>query len=799
MIKRILFTLLFLVIWLPCLLFTSTNATTSAPLPPKESFGASFDWRYKDRSVDFSTLPPTMLIAGAFKTVTGQDGPAFTLQADFIEWLYSGRSARHKVKKGPVFITNIPARPHVSQWDIDHDKGMKYSIGGLRFNGIFLMGLFLSLLLPPLFMLWMLADDITIVTPQERKRRDDAFLELVKIIEAKAQHDPAWLQRKTMHLAFLGYVVVLGSIALMIPVGLGLGAAVLVMSGGNAAAAKLAFVLAAVPIGFACVMGKSLLSPKYLPPGLEVTQADAPKLFAWLDTIIQKAEGPRFQQVYISNEVNASVSRHTGWLGFFGFGPVTLTLGLPLMQLLTLPQLAGVIGHEYGHVAAKDNAKGQWIYRIRNSWLVLGDRLQLEHLWYALKLNRFYSWFIGVFSAYSFALSRRCEYEADAFSSKLAGAENAASALCAVAVHGEAIGAQYWRDVWKRAETQADHKSEAPYTSLAAWLKEERDLKEITEGVLKEKTGYGSTHPSTLDRVRALGRDFVPPAPVRESSAAALLGAFEHKLAQQFNAEWHEAAGQHWQASHEEHKHYRARHEELKQKPLESLTLDELRELSSAAIRLRDDAGLTTASGEILKREPENTAARLNIASLKLEAGDESQVAEIEAVMAKDAQLYPNGCQHISSFYHKAGRTEEAKPWDEKLSAWEYERAAAAEERELVLATDSYAPHGLPQEQVDKLAAHCAATNALHTVYLVKKQVKYMPEYPAYLIAFRLKSQPFRSQKKIQDDINNFIATSGLGGGFLFVEAGAVAGLEGKLKKIEGACISSPKMRKLAA
>ncbi len=158
----------------------------------------------------------------------------------------------------------------------------------------------------------------------------------------------------------------------MIPVGLGLGAAVLVLTGGNAAAAKLAFVLAAVPIGFAFVMGKSLLLPPYEVRAWKITAADAPKLFGYLSQIIKDAGGPRFEQVYISNDINASVSRHTGFLGFFGFGPVTLTLGLPLMQSLTLPQLGGVIGHEYGHVAAKDNALGQWVYRIRTSWLVLG-------------------------------------------------------------------------------------------------------------------------------------------------------------------------------------------------------------------------------------------------------------------------------------------------------------------------------------------------------------------------------------------------------------------------------------------
>jgi Zn-dependent protease with chaperone function len=229
---------------------------------------------------------------------------------------------------------------------------------------------------------------------------------LVQAVEQQAKGNARWLRKKTITLALLGYVVVLGSIVLMIPVGLGLGAAVVVLTGGNAAAAKLAFVLAIVPIGFAWHMGKSLLSGPFEYSGLEVTAQDCPALFALLQKICTKAQGPMFKRVFIDNQLNASVTRSGGLLGFFGMGPVVLTLGLPLMQSQTQQQLAGVIGHEYGHVAAKDNAWGQWVYRIRNSWLTLDDRLRFEHLWYVLKLNRFYEWFMATFSVHSFALSR---------------------------------------------------------------------------------------------------------------------------------------------------------------------------------------------------------------------------------------------------------------------------------------------------------------------------------------------------------------------------------------------------------
>ncbi|HYD18568.1 MAG TPA: M48 family metallopeptidase [Patescibacteria group bacterium] len=791
MLKRLLFTALFLVIWLPALQFTATNATTRAPLPPASAMAGPYHWKYLGRAMDWRQFPPKMLILAQLADPKTAAVPPIASEADFIEWMYSGKSARHRVKKGDFFATGVAERPYANEWDIAHDKSMRFSLFGLRFNFHFLMGLFLCLLLPPLYALWMLADDIQVVTPAARKKRDDDFVHLVKLVEAKAAQDPQWLKRRTIRLALLGYAVVFGAILLMIPVGLGMGAAVLVLTGANAGAAKLAFILAAVPIGFSFAMAKSLLMPKFLPPGIEVNAQDAPQLFAFLAKIIEKAEGPRFQRVYISNEMNASVSRDGGFLGFFGFGPVTLTLGLPLMQALTKPQLASVVGHEYGHVAAKDNALGQWIYRIRTSWLILGDRLQFEQMWYALKLNRFYQWFIGVFSAYSFALSRRCEYEADAFAAKLAGAEHAAAALSAVAVRDHEVGTIYWRDQWKKSEAVPDPAAEAPYTALAGFFAQPRDQQEIIEVVTKETPGFASTHPTLMERLRALGQGFIPPQPIAQSGAAELLGPLEQKLTEIFNMEWLHNARPHWEAAHEEHKTLTARHAELKARALTELTREELMEYISASDRAKDDQSVIAASEELLAREPDNAMAKLNIAGLRLWNGDETQLPVLEG-LAADKQCLQGACRHAIGYYHKQKRPEDAKSWEEKLSAWEYEREAGAEERQIVLATDRYHPHGLPETTVAAIARHCAQFKLLRFVYLARKEVRYLPEYPAYLIGFRSKGA-FWSQKKLQEELNQFIATSGLGADFLFIDVTAISGLEGRLKKIPGALIYDSK------
>ncbi|MDE1153283.1 MAG: M48 family metallopeptidase [Micavibrio sp.] len=791
--SRIFFCLLFLVLWLPCILFMTGNTSLSPPLPAAEKLQGPFEWHKLDMRFTMHGLAPDMRIAGA-RELPDKTGVLFIIRADFIEWLYGGGHMSHHIKLGPVYETQIKDRPYVTRWDLEHDAGLQYSIGALRFNGMFIMAALLVLVMPVLFLFWLMADDITIMTPEERKRRDDAFAELVKVIEAKAQHNPAWLRQKTIRLALLGYVVVFGSIFLMLPLGLGLAAVVVVLTGGNAAAAKLAFIVAAVPIGFAFHLAKSLLLQTHPPEGVEITPAAAPELFKWLGQMIATAKGPRFKHVYISSDLNASVARNTGALGFFGFGPVTLTLGLPLMQALTLPQLGAVVGHEYGHVAAKDNALGHWVYRIRNSWLSLGGRLHLEKLWYALRLNRFYDWFIGVFSAYSFALSRRCEYEADAFSARLAGAQHNAEALAAVAIRSTELGQLFWLDLWKKAEQDPDVAAIKPFHLMPAFFAGTRDQQRTIAAVQNRTTDYASTHPATMDRIHALKAEFTVPQPMTVSAARELLGPLELQLADRFSAAWQADAAPHWRTRHGEHTAAVSRHAALSEKPLEMMTREELGELIGTASTLQDDSRVLQASEEILRRDPGSPGARLNIMGIRLsQLNDETQLQELEKLAAEHPQFLPNACHHAIDYFEKVQRRDAADIYREKIRAWEYARMAAEEERNLILDTDTYEAHGLSAEIPAAIAAVAARHRIISAVYLARKRVKYLGEFPSYQVGFRLRRSSFQRQATRDKDLRSFLQDTHFPAEYVLVNVGAVRGLEAKLKKIPGALIYSDK------
>jgi Zn-dependent protease with chaperone function len=131
--------------------------------------------------------------------------------------------------------------------------------------------------------------------------------------------------------------------------------------------------------------------------------------------------------------------------GVLGWQRNTLLIGLPLLLSLSGEQARAVLAHEFGHLSGNHSAFSAWIYRLRLSWYrVMGAFDQAQGFGTAL-LRRFFHWYAPYFNAYSFALARGNEYEADAISVRLTSVKAAAQALVSTHVRSDALHQHYWR------------------------------------------------------------------------------------------------------------------------------------------------------------------------------------------------------------------------------------------------------------------------------------------------------------------------------------------------------------------
>ena len=191
------------------------------------------------------------------------------------------------------------------------------------------------------------------------------------------------------------------------------------------------------------------------PKGEPVTQAQAPKLFALLDELRAALDCKPFHRVFIIGDVNAGVVQ-VPRLGVFGWHRNYLVVGLPLMQILAPDEFKAVLAHEFAHSSRGHGRFGNWLYRVRRTWAQIFEQMAKTRTRWGGVLFKFLKWYWPVFNGHVFVLARANEYEADACSVRLAGADAAANALIRVRVNGTRLAEKFWPDIFSRAQQEKE-------------------------------------------------------------------------------------------------------------------------------------------------------------------------------------------------------------------------------------------------------------------------------------------------------------------------------------------------------
>jgi len=207
-------------------------------------------------------------------------------------------------------------------------------------------------------------------------------------------------------------------------------------------------VAGALPLFIGVVVIVCLVKPLFARPArpdrpLRLSPQDEPLLFQFVARLCAALHAPVPREIHVDCQVNASAGFRRGLLSMFG-DDMVLTLGLPLVQGLSLQQLAGVMAHELGHFGQRAGMRVSFLIRTINFWfarLVYGrDRLDavLERAAAESRL----AWVRGYFKIALFCVSvtrrvlwalmmlghmlssfmmRQMEYDADRYEVRLAG------------------------------------------------------------------------------------------------------------------------------------------------------------------------------------------------------------------------------------------------------------------------------------------------------------------------------------------------------------------------------------------
>lgn len=263
---------------------------------------------------------------------------------------------------------------------------------------------------------------------------------------------------------------------------------------------------------------------------------DIPALRADIESLRQQLGVAHTLDIRLTDELNAGASEQ---MHLLGLGPARgqLYLGIPLLALLSREQMLAVIAHELGHFSRRHGSRGHTIYRTRAAWHHYlqrfdrsGSRFQRAVSWWAQGYVR---WFDGK----TLALSRACEYEADADAAHSVGAVPLGQAL--IRIHAAAsLAAQTHEQLLQTLI--AEHASPAN-DGYQQWLAAMRDalpkrcadaqaalqktcaqLAQVPQGGASQQAAVADdTHPPVPDRLTAVGLALDDPRLIDATGASA--------------------------------------------------------------------------------------------------------------------------------------------------------------------------------------------------------------------------------------------------------------------------------------
>jgi Zn-dependent protease with chaperone function len=557
----------------------------------------------------------------------------------------------------------------------------------------------------------------------------EQFEALVGDLEDQADRNPGLYRLKLGAFASLGYVYIVGILGLLIGAVAGLGYVVVTGGSGGLAFAKIAFPVL-ILVG---VVLKALWVRLDPPAGFEMKPAERRRLFATIEEVREAVKAPPVHKVLLTNELNAAVVQ-VPRLGLFGWQKNYLILGLPLMQLMTFDEFKAVLAHEFGHLSGAHGRFGAWIYRIREGWARLNERLQQERHWGSFLFVPFFGWFAPKFAAYSFVQARQQEYEADRAAAEAIGAPALANALIRLDLKGRELNQHFWPDIYARTEREASPTA-APFTHLAksgrrGFLPE---ASEHLKQALTRKTDTADTHPSLNERIAAMRQPpRLPPVP-EQSAAEVLFGGALPFIAEHFDAEWRQAVAPWWSERHTHIRNGRERLAAFASRNTEQMSDDELYTFAQLMEEFDGPERAYPLYLSVAKRPSRPLGARYAVGRLLLQKGDERGKQVIDKIMAESADAVIPACEIIIPYLQSKGRDQEAKAYIDRY--WQKRNAAAEADqaRYTLLASDQYLPADLSVESLAKIKAALEKHDRVKRGYVARKSLP-ADQPPLYVV-----------------------------------------------------------------
>lgn len=560
------------------------------------------------------------------------------------------------------------------------------------------------------------------------------FETLVNKLEKQASANPKLYRFKVIMLTGIGF----GYVALFLSLFLFLMAiSIAMIADGNFTFGNVKVLLLTGTLSFFII--KALIVKMEMPEGYYLQREEAPKLFEMIESLRHKLNTPHIDKIVLDSEFNASVAQISAY-GMFGKKRNVLVIGIPLLTALSQQQFTAVLAHELAHISNSDTALGARIYRLRMSWGRLLHSLEENEQFGTFIFKKFFQWFYPRFDAYTFAMARQEEYEADRSAAAVTSPQAMGEALAVTSVAAPYFYRDFYSELFE--ECAKTNSVPQPYSNFSEKYQTLSDQKanHYFDEQLAEESYMTDTHPCLKDRLSALGAAAQLPERQQES-ALDYFFAYPGRVLSDFNSMWVDYNQDTWKEEIDNFNDSKQRYEELSNKQVSSL--EELLEKAYLTAEFNSLEAAIPFYEEIAAKysQDQRTAgALLTLGEHYLESKETAKkgIQLINHGASYDWELRLPALDLLCGYYYETEQSDLFEQTREELEKWEEIVEASNEECDFIQPTDHFTTHDKERKEILAGMNQLAQFREITKAYLVRKQITSIPERKQYVIGLDL-------------------------------------------------------------